>query len=169
MWLSLGLAGSVAKKDQGGQWKPSLPEAGLPEGDPHPGRGHSGLYMWRWVLTGSFITQEKRSLEPETNDTWQSVTCKEGASALNTLYSLDYVSFHHVTKFLYVWWHGRKEIVFIVTPISQPNPATSSGASDVLVSPGLDGSVLPVSCVINSPSRCTLWNKCHHCKSKTSR
>lgn len=43
--LSLGLAGSVAEEDAGGQRKPSLSEASLPEGDPHPGRGHPRLHM----------------------------------------------------------------------------------------------------------------------------
>lgn len=52
--LSLGLAGSVAEEDTGGQRKPSLSEAGLPEGDPHPGRGHPRLHMWRWASHGSY-------------------------------------------------------------------------------------------------------------------
>lgn len=52
--LSLGLAGSVAEEDAGGQWKPSLSEASLPEGDPHPGRGHPRLHMWWWASHGSY-------------------------------------------------------------------------------------------------------------------
>lgn len=76
MWLSLGLAGSVAKEDQGGQWKPTLSEASLPEGDPHPGRGYSGLYMWWWasktLCPYMKLNQEGHSLKSERNDMWQS-------------------------------------------------------------------------------------------------
>lgn len=60
-------------------------------------------------------------------------------------------------KLFYVWCHGRKEIVFTGTElISRSNPVTSIGMSDLLVSTELDWSGLPVSCVINSPSRCSL-------------
>ena len=52
--LSPGLAGSVAEEDASGQRKPSLSEARLPEGDPHPGRGHPRLHMWRWASHGSY-------------------------------------------------------------------------------------------------------------------
>lgn len=52
--LSLGLAGPVAEEDAGGQWKPSLSEASLSEGDPHPGRGHPRLHLWRWASQGSY-------------------------------------------------------------------------------------------------------------------
>lgn len=65
--LSPGLAGSLAEEDAGGQWEPSLSEASLPEGDPHPGRGHPRLHMWRWASDGSFSAKCCKSSRKKTS------------------------------------------------------------------------------------------------------
>lgn len=49
VWLSLGMAGPVAEENQGGEWKSQMPEACLPEGNPHTGRGYAWLHLWRYT------------------------------------------------------------------------------------------------------------------------
>lgn len=43
--LPPGLARQVAEEEAGRQREPPVPEAILPQGDSHPGRGHPGLYL----------------------------------------------------------------------------------------------------------------------------
>lgn len=45
--LPPGLAWQVAEEEADRQWEPPVPETILPQGDPHPGRGHPGLYLRR--------------------------------------------------------------------------------------------------------------------------
>lgn len=43
--LPPGLARQVVEEEANRKWEPPVPEALLPQGDSHPGRGHPGLHL----------------------------------------------------------------------------------------------------------------------------